>query len=89
MSNDVLESVHQVIKSDPHAAQSLLLFALLKTLDIQKGGHMYLLSKLKDMSAENRQLAYGLMEMMAQNQTLSLEWQEKLQLIESAIRSNT
>ncbi|MDH5518864.1 MAG: hypothetical protein OEY36_13770 [Gammaproteobacteria bacterium] len=89
MSSDVLERVYQIIKSEPHAAQSLLLFALIKTLDVQKGGHMYLLSKLKDMTAENRQLAYGLMEMMVNEQTTSLDWQAKLQLIESSIRSNS
>ncbi|MDH5391682.1 MAG: hypothetical protein OEY11_00725 [Gammaproteobacteria bacterium] len=89
MRSDVLERVYEIIKAAPHSSQSLLLFALLKTLDIQKGGHMYLLSKLKDMTAENRQLAYGLMELMAENQTMSEDWQAKLQLIESAIRSNT
>lgn len=89
MSNQVLENVYEIVKADPHSGQSLLLFALLKTLDIQKGGHMYMLSKLKEMSAESRQLAYGLMEMMAEGQTLSQDWQIKLQQIEAAIRSNT
>lgn len=88
MSENVLESVYEIIKESPHSGQSLTLFALLKTLDIQKGGHMYLLSKLKDLTPENRQLAYGLMELMANNQTLSEDWQVKLQLIEAAIRSN-
>ena len=89
MSNQVLENVYEIVKADPHSGQSLLLFALLKTLDIQKGGHMYMLSKLKEMSVESRQLAYGLMEMMAEGQTLSQDWQIKLQQIEAAIRSNT
>ena len=88
MSDQVLERVYEVIKADPHAGQSLLLFALLKTLDIQKGGHMYMLSKLKEMTPESRQLAYGLMELMADNKTLSEDWQVKLQLIEAAIRNN-
>jgi len=89
MSDEVLENVYEVIKAAPHSGQSLLLFALLKTLDIQKGGHMYMLSKLKEMTAESRQLAYGLMELMADNKTLSEEWQVKLQLIEAAIRNNS
>ena len=88
MSNEVLENVYEIIKAAPHSGQSLLLFALMKTLDIQKGGHMYLLSKLKEMEPATRQLAYGLMELMVENQTLSEEWQVKLQQIESAIRSN-
>jgi len=89
MSDEVLENVYEVIKAAPHSGQSLLLFALLKTLDIQKGGHMYMLSKLKEMTPESRQLAYGLMELMADNKTLSEEWQVKLQLIEAAIRNNS
>jgi len=88
MSNEVLENVYEIIKAAPHSGQSLLLFALMKTLDIQKGGHMYLLSKLKEMEPSTRQLAYGLMELMAENQTLSEDWQVTLQKIESAIRSN-
>jgi len=88
MSNEVLENVYEIIKAAPHSGQSLLLFALMKTLDIQKGGHMYLLSKLKEMEPSTRQLAYGLMELMVENQTLSEEWQVTLQKIESAIRSN-
>jgi len=89
MSDEILDKIYQTIKADPHAAQSLLLFALLKTLDIQKGGHMYMLSKLKEMSVESRQLAYGLMEMMAEGQTLSEHWQVTLQKIEAAIRNNS
>lgn len=89
MSNDLLQQVYETIQQAPHAAQSLLLFALLKTLDIQKGGHMYMLSKLKEMTPETRQMAYGLMELMANNQTLSQDWQITLQKIESAIRNNS
>jgi hypothetical protein len=88
MSNDVLESIYQIIKAQPHSGQSLLLFALLKTLDVQQGGHMYLLGKLKELTPENRQLAYAVMEMMASNKIYDENWQTKLQLIEAAIRGN-
>lgn len=88
MSNTVLDDVLEIIKAAPHSGPSLLLFALMKTLDIQKGGHMYLLGKLKEMDPATRQLAYGLMELMCNGQTLSEEWQVALQKIESAIRSN-
>lgn len=89
MSDEVLQKVYEIIKEAPHSGQSLLLFALLKTLDIQKGGHMYMLGKLKEMTAENRQLAYSLMELMAENQTLSEDWQVTLQKIEATIRNNS
>lgn len=89
MDNKVLDKVYDVIKQSPHSAQSLLLFALLKTLDIKKGGHMYLLEKLKDMTAESRQLAYELMELMASNQSHDDNWKQKIELIETAIRTNS
>lgn len=89
MSNTVLEEVLVIIKAAPHSGQSLLLFALMKTLDMQKSSHMYLLSKLKEMQPSTRQLAYGLMELMCDNQTLSEDWQITLQKVESAIRSNS
>lgn len=89
MSNEVLDRVYEIIKESPHSSQSLMLFALLKTLDIEKGGHMYTLAKLKDMTSESRQLAYGLMELMAANKIHDQNWQAKVELIETAIRSNS
>jgi len=88
MSNEILDKIYEIIKAEPHAGQSLLLFALLKTLDIPKGGHMYMLGKLKEMTPENRQLAFGLMSLMAENKTQDDEWISKVRLIESAIRNN-
>ena len=89
MSNEILDKVFEVIKAEPHSGQSLLLFALLKTLDIPKGGHMYMLGKLKQMSPENRELAFGLMTLMAEDKTQDDEWKDKVQMIESAIRNNS
>ena len=89
MSNEILDKVFEVIKAEPHAGQSLLLFALLKTLDIPKGGHMYMLGKLKEMTPATRELAFGLMTLMAENKTLDDEWKSKVQMIEAAIRNNT
>ncbi len=63
------------IEADPRSGQSLLLYALMKTLSIPQGGHSYLLTKLKEMEPDTRQLAYGLMELMAQGATAKQEWQ--------------
>ena len=89
MSTEILNKVYDVIKAAPHSGQSLLLFALMKTLDIPKGGHMYMLGKLKDMTPENRELAFGLMRLMAENKIQDDEWKDKVQMIESAIRNNS
>ena len=86
MSNSILEKVTQQIVSDTRSGQSLLLFALVSTLNVEKTGHMYLLSKLKDFTEENRQLAYGLMEMMAKNEIGNEAWSEAMTKMEQAIR---
>lgn len=73
------------IESDSRSGQSLMLYALVKTLAIPQGGHNYLLSKLKDMTPETRQLAYGLMELMAQGGSTTTEWKEAEQRMDRAI----
>jgi hypothetical protein len=73
------------IENDSRSGQSLLLYALVKTLTIPQGGHMYLLTKLKEMTPETRQLAYGLMEMMAQGGTATEAWKEAEQRMDRAI----
>ena len=67
MSETILDNVSQIICDDPRSGQSLLLFALFSTLNVEKTGHMYMLGKLKEMTPDSRQLAYGAMELMADN----------------------
>ena len=88
MSLEILDEIHEIVKDSPHSSQSLLLFALLKTLDVEKSGHMYMLEKLKEMTPDSRQLAYGAMELMVDNKIHDQEWKTKLELIENTIRSN-
>ncbi|MFK5915054.1 MAG: hypothetical protein QM484_11835 [Woeseiaceae bacterium] len=86
MSDSILEKITQVITSDPRSGQSLLLFALVATLNIEKSGHMYLLSKLKEFTPENRQLAYAAIELMAVNECSREEWQHAFTKMEAVIR---
>jgi hypothetical protein len=88
MSTEVIQKVHDIVAQEPHSGQALMLFALVKTLDIEQGNHMYTLGKLKDFSAENRQLAYQLMEMMATGQTGDEEWNRLLASMENIIRGD-
>ena len=83
---NVLDKVIEVVSRDSHSGQSLLLFALMATLNVEKGGHMYMLSKLKEFSEENRPLAYGLMELMAQGKVGDEAWQRAYSKVESTIR---
>ena len=84
--DSVLEKITQQIVNDPRSGQSLLLFALVATLNIEKTGHMYMLAKLKEFSAENRQLAYAVMELMANNEVGNDAWQQAYVKMEAAIR---
>lgn len=87
MSDELFDQIKALVVASPQSSQALLMFGLIKTLDIEKGGHMYLLVKLKEMSAETRQLAYQLMEHMACGRTAGEDWQEFVSTIEAAIRN--
>ncbi len=86
MIENVLEQVVALIESDPRSGQALSLYALCKTLDIEKSGHMYMLRKLVDMTPENRQFAYGLMELMSRGENKGEPWAAALVRMDTAIR---
>lgn len=86
MSDSILEKITQEIIKDPRSGQSLLLFALVATLNVEKTGHMYMLGKLKEFTPENRQLAYEVIELMAVNEVSREDWQEAFSKMEMAIR---
>jgi hypothetical protein len=86
MGDSTLEDVVNVIETSPRSGQALLLFALAKTLDVPKTGHMYMLKKLQEMDAETRRLAYGLMELMAQQGNQGDDWNKAIVRMEAAIQ---
>jgi hypothetical protein len=86
MSKDVLRQVVDLIRANPHGGTSLNLYALVSTLRMDKGGHMYILRKLRDLSPEHRKLAYGLMELMAEHGNQGPEWEAALQAMDEAVR---
>ena len=86
MSDLILEKITQEITKDPRSGQSLLLFALVATLNVEKTGHMYMLGKLKEFTPENRKFAYEVIELMASNESSADVWQEAYSKMEIAIR---
>ncbi len=86
MSDSILEKITQEITKDPRSGQSLLLFALVATLNVEKTGHMYMLGKLKEFTPENRQLAYEVIDLMACDETSHDVWQDAFNKMEIAIR---
>lgn len=81
-----LDELLQVVRANSHGAASLVLFALVKTMSTQSGQYLYLLNKLKDLDASQRQLAYRLMEAMVEGDNAKPAWQEKIAVIEDVIR---
>ena len=84
--NDILNQVTKVIETNPHSAESLILYALISTLRMEKGGYMFMLRKLRDLSPDNRQLAYELIELMANNGNQGEAWENALVSLDSAIK---
>lgn len=83
-----LHATVERIVNDPRSGQSLLLYALVKTLSIPQGGHSYLLTKLKEMNPDTRQLAYALMELMALGGAAQQSWAEAVSRMDRAIAGN-
>lgn len=83
---DALDELLEMIRVNTHSAASLVLFALVKTLSAQQGQYLFLLNKLKDLDATQRQLAYRLMEAMVAGSNTTPEWSAKIGLMEEAIR---
>ena len=86
MTNDVLQQVVDIIRAGPHSGPGLQLYALVSTLKMDNSGYLYMLRKLRDLSAEHRRLAYGLMELMAENGNQGEAWETALQAMDEAVR---
>lgn len=85
-SDDTLQRISELVGRDPHSAAALTLYALINTLAFPKAGCLFKLDKLKDLSAEERQLAYGLMEMMAQGRVADEDWRAAKESLDELVR---
>ncbi len=86
MQENVLQQVVEIIRANPHSGPGLHLYALVSTLKMDKSGYLYMLRKLRDLSPEHRQLAYGLMELMAENGNQGEAWDAALRAMDEAVR---
>jgi hypothetical protein len=86
MQDDVLQQVVQLVRAQPGSAASLTLYALVSTLRMDNSGYMYMLRKLRELNREQRQLAYGLMELMAEQGNRGDAWEAALQAMDEALR---
>ncbi len=86
MSEVLLQKVLSVIQASPHSSAALGLYALVSTLKMEKGGYLYRLRKLRELDTDHRQLAYGLMELMARGDNLGDDWDVAVQAMDEAVR---
>jgi hypothetical protein len=86
---DARESLAQtiaVIEAAPESAAALTLYALVNTLEYDRAGRLFKLSKLGDLTPEQRQIAYGLMERSVILGIGDADWAEAKARIDRAIR---
>lgn len=74
MTESTLDAIVSLIEAEPHSAGALTLYALVSTLEFEKAGYLFKLDKLKDIDADQRQLAYQLLEMMVAGQVGDQAW---------------
>lgn len=71
---DPLDETLALIASAPESASALTLYALACTLEHQQAGCLFKLTKLFDLPADHRSLAYGLMELLASGEVGTERW---------------
>ena len=82
---DALQAAY-VIEQAPESATALTLYALVNTLEFERAGCLFKLTKLRDLPAEDRPIAYGLMELMAEQGVGGDQWTEAKARMERAVR---
>ena len=84
--NDTLERVVAEISAAPHSAAALTLYALVSTLEYERAGYLFKLDKLRDLSAEQRRLAYALMETMVAGDNRGDAWEAAKNRMDDVVR---
>jgi len=84
--SEALEQTIAVIESAPASAAALTLYALVTTLEYKHAGRLFKLTKLGDLPAATRLIAYGLMERSVVDGIGDDDWIAARARIDRAIR---
>ena len=87
MQASVLEEVVAEIAAAPDGVAALTLYALVSTLEFEHAGYLFKLAKLRDLSADQRRLAYGLMELMVEKANASADWRSAKARMDDLVRA--
>jgi hypothetical protein len=82
----VLAETLALVEQAPESAPALTLYALVSTLEYEQAGWLFKLTKLKDIDAEHRRLAYGLMELAVAGGVGDPAWTDAKERLDRAIR---
>jgi hypothetical protein len=85
--SELLDRVVAEIRAAPHSAAALTLYALVSTLEFEGAGYLFKLDKLRDLSPAQRELAYGLLELMARGGNVGVSWKAAKQTMDEIVRS--
>ena len=85
-AEQTLQAVVELIEREPHGAAALTLYALVSTLEYPKAGYLFKLDKLRDLNAEQRQLAYALIELMVAGEVGSEAWTRARAAMDERVR---
>lgn len=84
--SQAIEETIAAIEAAPESAAALTLYALVNTLEYDRAGRLFKLSKLGDLATEQRQIAYALMERSVVEGIGDPAWTEAKARIDRAIR---
>ncbi len=84
--SQAIEQTIAAIEAAPESAAALTLYALVNTLEYDRAGRLFKLSKLGDLAPEQRRIAYALMERSVVDGIGDPAWVEAKARIDRAIR---
>ncbi|MCB1801283.1 MAG: hypothetical protein KDI82_06310 [Gammaproteobacteria bacterium] len=84
---EVLDELLAQINEAPHSAAALTLYALVSTLEFEQAGYLFKLAKLRDLTAPQRQVAYRLIELMADGNNTGPAWDAAKQKMDALVRA--
>jgi hypothetical protein len=85
--HDPLQATLALLHSAPQSAAALTLYALVCTLEKQRAGCLFTLTKLQDLTDPvHRRIAYGLMELLATGRVGDGNWYAVKAEMDQAIR---
>ncbi len=84
---EVLDEVIEQIAAEPHSAAALTLYALVSTLEFEQAGYLFKLAKLRDLTAQQRQIAYRVIELMADGDNAGPAWERSKHKMDELVRA--